>query len=484
MSSTKENILLFPFMGQGHMIPFLTLALNLEQEKGYAITLVNTPNNILKLQSYLPPNSSIRLLEIPFDSENHGLPLNNESMDTLPPDLILKFIESSRSLKPAFEKLISDLVHEQTSSSLTCIISDWMLSWSVEVAHKFGIFHAIFNVIGAYGMAGYHTMWLNLPHLKQNAPEFPLPNFPKGYSFLFDQLPPLIKSATAIWEFVQNTFHEWSETDAMLFNTVEDIDQIGLTYFREQYSWPIFSVGLIISPPGSRTRRAKEAETNSKICKQWLDSKPANSVLYVAFGSQNTPSARQSKQLAEALEASGVNFIWAARPPSGFATESNSNDDVDKTWLPEGFEDRIHRSNKGLLIFQWAPQVDILSHESVGGFLSHCGWNSIIEALSNGIPILSWPMAAEQPFNAKYLEEELGVGIGFANGKQCELQPEEAAEKIKVVMIEALGEKMRSNASKIKVVIEKAWNGCDGHTAPSDAALDDFLSFAMQRKEA
>ena len=475
---------MFPFMAQGHIIPFLALALKLEQEKGYTITFVNTPLNIKKLQSSLPPNSSIRLLEIPYNSTDHGLPPNSESTETLPLSLMLQFIESSTSLKPAFTKLISNLVKEQHGHPPLCIISDMFFGWSAVVAHQFGSSHAIFNAGGGYGMAVFHTTWLNLPHLKENlnSDEFSLPGFPEGYSFNVNRLPEHMRAVTGPWDFVQTMFKDWLESDAMLFNTVEEIDHTGLNYFRKQYSCSVWAVGPILSSVGSKARGGKEAEAMSNLCMKWLDSKPENSVLYVAFGSQNTPSEPQIKQLAMALEASGKNFLWVFRPPSSFVMDSNNKDNEE--WLPKGFEQRIKENNRGLLIQQWAPQMEILSHKSIGAFLSHCGWNSVIEALSHGVPMLSWPMGAEQPFNAKMLEEEIGVSVGVAYGNDCEVRCEDIVRKIELVMDGTeTGNDMKRKACGAREMIKNATIDKKGFRGSSVAAMDEFLLAALQMRK-
>ncbi|XP_022889083.1 UDP-glycosyltransferase 92A1-like [Olea europaea var. sylvestris] len=463
----KENIVVFPFMAQGHIIPFLSLALKLEQEKGYEITFVNTPLNIKKLQDYIPKFSNIRLVEIPFDRTEHGLPPNSESTETLPLPLMLRFIESSPLLKPAFTNLVSRLIEEDNGRLPLCIISDMFFAWSAEVAHEFGIFHAIFNAGAGYGMAVFHTIWLNLPQLKSNSEEFSLPGFPRGYRFKTKNLPVHLRECDGPWEFANGMFKDWLKTHAMLFNTIEDIDNTGLTYFREQFpNCSVYSIGPILSSAGSKARGGEEAVATMKHCMKWLDKKATNSVLYVAFGSQSSPSEAQTKELAKALEASNVDFLWVFRPPSSFVTDSEC---TNKDWLPEGFEERIKNSKRGLLLKKWAPQMEILSHKSVGAFLSHCGWNSCIEALSNGVPMLAWPMGAEQPFNAHMLEEELGVCVGVANGHN-HVEHEEIMEKIELVMEEGReGDLMRRKALKVMEMIKRGSKGA------SMEAMDDFL---------
>lgn len=99
-------------------------------------------------------------------------------------------------------------------------------------------------------------------------------------------------------------------------------------------------------------------------------------------------------------------------------------------WLPIGFEDRIRESKRGLLLHKWAPQIDILSHEAVSAFLSHCGWNSTLEALGYGVPIIGWPLSADQFYNVEFLEEKLGVCVGVARGKSSRVGHEEMIKKL------------------------------------------------------
>lgn len=480
MTCKKENIVLFPFMAQGHIIPFIALTLKLEQNSGHTIVFVNTPLNIKKIQPSIPPNSNIRLLEIPYDSSDHGLPPNSETTENLPLPLMLRLIVSASSLRPAFENLISTLTNEQHGRPPLCIISDMFFGWTAEIAHDFGTFHAIFNAGGSYGMALFHSLWLNQPHKSAKFDQFSLPGFPNSCRFRLKQLPEDIKSATAPVEFIQAMFREWKETDAMLFNTLEELEHIGLMYFRQEFRCPIWPIGPILSPVGSKARAGTEAEMTTNLCLKWLDTKPLNSVLYVAFGSQTTPSESQTKELATALEVSEKSFIWVIRPPSSFIAiscdDKDEKEDEEEEWLPEGFEQRIREKNKGLLVKNWAPQMEILSHKSIGAFLSHCGWNSVLEALCSGVPILSWPMGAEQPYNAKMLEEEKGISIQVASGKECEVRHEDIVQKIEMVMNETKEAKeMRRKACEVKEMMIRS--------SSSVKSIDEFLDTALQMRK-
>ncbi|ESR59237.1 hypothetical protein CICLE_v10017612mg [Citrus x clementina] len=178
MAQSNENIVMFPFMAQGHIIPFLALALHIEQRhKNYNITFVSTPLNIKKLKSSLPPNSSINLHEIPFNSSSHGLPPNSENCDVLPYNLVIHLFRASTSLKPAFKEVISSLTRKNQGQPPLCIIADIFFGWTCGVAKEFNLFHAFFSGASSYGLACYYSFWTNLPHKKVTSDEFVLPDF-------------------------------------------------------------------------------------------------------------------------------------------------------------------------------------------------------------------------------------------------------------------------------------------------------------------
>jgi UDP:flavonoid glycosyltransferase YjiC (YdhE family) len=152
-----------------------------------------------------------------------------------------------------------------------------------------------------------------------------------------------------------------------------------------------------------------EESDKYKDIKQWLDDQPLSSVVYLCFGSMGSFGADQVKEIACALEQSGHRFLWSLRkPPQKGKMEPPSDYTNPRDALPEGFLDRTANSGK---VIGWAPQTDILAHPSVGGFVSHCGWNSILESIWFGVPIAAWPLYAEQQLNAFQIIVELGLGV-------------------------------------------------------------------------
>lgn len=155
------------------------------------------------------------------------------------------------------------------------------------------------------------------------------------------------------------------------------------------------------------------------------------------------PNNDQIRALAAGLEASGQAFVWAIR-----RSEAEPNPKLDEVGLPEGFEHRTHE--RGLIIWGWAPQLLILSHPSVGAFLSHCGWNSTMETVSLGVPMITWPLFSDQPFNSKLLAEFLGIGIQICLGASSVPDEEEVKRAVTMLVAEEEGEKMRLRVKALR----------------------------------
>ncbi|KAL5567194.1 hypothetical protein UlMin_030358 [Ulmus minor] len=406
-------------MAQGHIIPFIALANLLQQRENYTITIVSTPLNIQNIKLSLPPNTPFRFLSIPFSDSNYGLPPGVENNDSIQYNLVPNLLEASISLKPHFRNLIS-------------LRPKW--SSPTNMYHR------------------RHVLWLVVEILRK------------------------ADGSEKFVRFLQEELSQWGKADGILFNTVEELDKTGLDHFRRKIGRKIWAIGPVL-------RSGKEVGIKSEMCLKWLDSKPAKSVLFISFGSQNTIAASQMMEFAIALERSKKNFIWVVRPPVGFDINGEFNAGE---WLPEGFEKKIREmDNRGLLVQKWAPQVEILSHEACSCFLSHCWWNSVLEALIHGIPIMGWPLAAEQFYNSRLLEEELRVCVEIARGKSCEVRHEDMVENIELVMGETeKGREMRRRCCEIKEIIKNAIkDDAKGFKGSSVSAMDEFLNASLSKSE-
>ncbi|TVU46092.1 hypothetical protein EJB05_05610, partial [Eragrostis curvula] len=381
-TSRTPHVVLFPFPGHGHLAGFVAIARLLRQEFPDAtVTLVSTPRNVATLRA-AETTSTIGFHALQFGPADHGLPAGCESISSLPETAFIDFFEAIESLEPAFDNYISGLVRDGAAKDDVCVIADAFCAWTVDAARRHGCAHAVFASSEERWTAFYHRL---IPH---------------GY-----------------------------RTDAVLVNTVDEFEPTGLAMMRRALGKiPVWPIGPLVRVQD--TKMASSSEIHDDGVLGWMDSQPPASVLYISFGSQNTIKQEQMMELAAALESTGRPFVWVIRPPVGFDIAGEFRDE----WLPEGFEERARAGNRGVLVRGWAPQLRILAHGATGAFLSHCGWNSVLESLSRGVPIIGWPLAGEQFYNVMMLAEEWGVCMEVACGKQLESSTVEQRPKLGQVL--------------------------------------------------
>ncbi|KAH1086342.1 hypothetical protein AAZX31_07G104900 [Glycine max] len=201
-------------------------------------------------------------------------------------------------------------------------------------------------------------------------------------------------------------------------------------------------------------------------CLRWLDKQQHNSVLYVSFGSGGTLSQDQINELAWGLELSGQRFLWVLRPPNkfGIIADIGAKNEDPSEFLPNGFLKRTQ--GRGLVVPYWASQVQILAHGAIGGFLCHCGWNSTLESVVYGIPLIAWPLFAEQKMNAVLLTDGLKVALRAKVNEKGIVEREEIGRVIKNLLVGQEGEGIRQRMKKLK-------------GAAADALKDDGSSSTM-----
>ncbi|KAL9276660.1 hypothetical protein ACSQ67_025797 [Phaseolus vulgaris] len=207
---------------------------------------------------------------------------------------------------------------------------------------------------------------------------------------------------------------------------------------------PVFCMGPVISSSPCR------GDDNG--CLSWLDSQPSQSVVFLSFGSMGRFSRTQIREIAKGLEKSEQRFLWVVRSEfeKGDSGEPPSLDEL----LPEGFLERT--KEKGMVVRDWAPQAAILSHESVGGFVTHCGWNSVLEAVWEGVPMVAWPLYAEQKLNKVVLEEEMKVGLSVKGNKEGLVSSTELGDRVKELMDSDKGKEIRQRIFKMKMSAKEA----------------------------
>ncbi|KAJ7557122.1 hypothetical protein O6H91_05G111900 [Diphasiastrum complanatum] len=449
------HVVFLPFPSQGHIIPAIQFAETLAS-KGFTVTFVCAEHRIAKIRKSHGSglNQSIRLIGLPEE-------LQAEELDCIDRGTLsfMTEIKIAENMPPAFDQTVNGLIEDSKKESSVpaplCIISDFFVSWSQDTANKFKIPRYVFYPSPSLCLAPM----LYLPCLIEQGV---VPLAPDTRNIVIPGLPPpwdvsdmpksWHQSAPKEWrEFAFRNLLRLHESSGILVNTFYEIEGEAIGAVRDEAinpnKVPIYPIGPILPSNFFKVEPfAQEAfSQQDNECLNWLDEQASSSVLYISFGSVAIPSIRQIQEIAKALDACQQAFLWILKlPPS--ATQA--------TVLPEGFLSRTH--SRGLISSTWAPQLLILSHPSTGGFLSHCGWNSTLESICTGVPMIPLPQFAEQPMNSKMVTERLKMGVKLRTGADGVAESGDIEKAVKILMQEEEGLAARKRAIALKEAAARA----------------------------
>ncbi|KAH7365363.1 hypothetical protein KP509_18G023100 [Ceratopteris richardii] len=368
-----------PYPAQGHINPCMQLAKQLAS-RGFTITFVNTDHNHARILASHSQHSSIwkdEGLDIRFASIPDELPDHHDRMADL-----ASLSQAVDDQMPAhFEALVAELCSSDDSRP-TCIVSDLFMNFTQDVANKFGVPRVAVWCQSAASFAIHVHM--------------PLISF-QGYL-------PVTDVSNYMYNFKLRPFQRLQEAKCVLINTFDDLERDVLKALNDG-KCNVLAAGPFLPPASLSKMDSKDNRTGTGIwpedqeCITWLENQKESSVLFISFGSIARLSDIQFKELVLGLEASQKLLLWAIRP---------SLKELIHSLLPKSFLEGEH-----VYLTSWVPQTLILSHRSVGGFLTHGGWNSTLESLSFGVPTIVWPCFSDQMLNRKWIVEEWKTGKGF-----------------------------------------------------------------------
>lgn len=427
----------------GHMTPTLQLAKALHA-KGFSIAIAHSKVN--------PP-----------DPSNHPsfmfLPLSDNLSAIDDSGSFSNFIHTlNKNCKPSFQEHLTRLISEQNEEKRSIVvIYDFIMSFAGSVAVDLNLAAIVFRTCSA----AYFPAFLARLQLRQEgrfleqdyAIQDMVPNFhPLRYKDL-----PFSKSSIEDWQQLVAIFSKQIRPSAVIWNTIKSLEDVSLTRIQEHYQVPVFAVGPLHKiTPTPPTNFLQEDIT----CISWLDKQPPKSVIYISFGSLVTLDKKMLTEIAWSLAKSNQRFLWAVRPGSV----------CDSEWMEFLPEDFIEETKERGLIVKWVPQRELLSHFAVGGFWSHCGWNSILESISEGVPLICQPANVDQMVNARYVSFVWKIGIELERFERGEME-----SLIRRVMVDEEGEEMRVRAIGMKEMVKEAvQNG--GMSHDSLEGLVGFIS--------
>ncbi|XP_047314085.1 UDP-glycosyltransferase 73C4-like [Impatiens glandulifera] len=417
---TPLHIVFVPMLAPGHFIPMIDLA-KLIATRGVKATVFITPVISARYGQSLRPESDsipIRFIEIPFLSGEVGLPEGCETVDTLSFTLWSNFQSALSKWQTSVEHFIKEI-----EPFPTCMISDRYIPQIAVNAERLGLRRFIFDGMGCLSiLIAYEIQTSKIHKTVEESEPFMLPGLP-DIGLTRKQLPIHVRSnSPSMTEYREQMRAADSRACGILINSFDELEPDYITELRKLHqnrAWCVGPMSLHNKEKSEVARRGNKSSIDENECLKWLDNQESGSVIYSCLGSMSNIAPQQIAELGLALEASNRPFIWVLRK-----TETKA--DIEK-WLSENkFVERT--LGRGLVIWGWAPQVLILSHKAVGAFLMHCGWNSVMEGICSGIPMITWPNGGEQFFNEKLVSQILGIGVSVGPKSLLSVFPSEQTE--------------------------------------------------------
>ncbi|KAL3523632.1 hypothetical protein ACH5RR_016466 [Cinchona calisaya] len=412
------RILMLPWLAHGHISPFLELAKALTKRNFY-IYLCSTPVNLKSIKQNLSEKDSIsiKLVELQLPTLPK-LPPHYHTTNGLPPHLMPTLKEAVDLAKPSFHNILKNLKPD-------LVLYDYLQPWVPALASAQNIPAVLFLSTGAAS-----TSYI-IHRVTNPGYEYP---FPAMYyrEYEISKVTRMVDATASGIKDSDRVLDSMAQSSGMiLIKTCNEIEGKYIDYFSFLLHKKIVPVGPLIQAPAIEDEPTKIFE--------WLNKKDRGSTVFASFGSEYFLSRDDIEQIALGLELSKVNFIWVIRFAMGEEIKI-------KEILPQGFLERV--GDRAMVLEGWAPQGRILRHSSIGGFVSHCGWSSVLEGIRFGVPIVAVPMHLDQPLNAR-LVEEIGAGEEVVKNKQGKLEKEEVARVIrKVVHKKSTGETFRRKAKE------------------------------------
>ncbi|XP_031255612.1 UDP-glycosyltransferase 86A1 [Pistacia vera] len=451
MENNKQNqnphILIIAYPLQGHVIPVVNLALKLASN-GFTITFVNTHSihhqqtraQHNKTEDDLFAEARKSGLDIRYRTVSDGLPLGF--------DRSLNHDQFMESLLHVFSAHVDELVGNivEMNPEVSCLITDTFFVWSSMIAKKYNLVNISFWTETALVFTLYYHMDLLRSHGHFDSVENredTIDYIPGVAAIEPKDLMSYLQAAdtrTVVHQIISKSFENVRKTDFIICNTVQELESETISALQKKH--PTFAIGPIF-PTGFTKSVVTTSLWSEYECTQWLNTKPHSSVLYLSFGSYAHVSKEEIEEIALGLLLSEVNFIWVLRPDIVSSDETQ--------FLPVDFEENI--KGKGLIV-PWCCQIEVISHPAVGGFLTHCGWNSILESIWCNVPLLCFPLLTDQFTNRKLVVDDWKVGLNLCDNKR--ISRDEVSEKIHRLMSGKWNDELRKNVIGVRDTIEKA----------------------------
>ncbi|XP_074284496.1 mogroside I-E synthase-like [Silene latifolia] len=424
------HVIVIPYPIQGHINPMLQFSKQLAS-RGLKVTLATTPAFSSKFVHSEQSNS------ISIETISDGSTLT-ETANTKNVDAYIKRFDliAPRSLTQLIETKI------QLGHNIKCIIYDSSIPWALDVARQFGVFGASFFTQSCLVSLIFYQVYEGVLRVPIEGPWRGV--FTNDTPLLIEarEMPSFVYEVglyPALEKLVINQFTNYGQADWRFFNTFDHLECEVINWMQSICT--VKTIGPCIPSkyldnriPDDNDYGLSLFQPETDACIQWLDARQSGSVVYISMGSMASLGDKQMEEIARALLKSNKFFLWVVR-----ASEENK--------IPPNFKEET--SEKGLIV-NWCPQLEVLSHPALGCFVTHCGWNSILEAISLGVPMVAFPQWTDQPTNAKCVTDLWKIGVKVRKNEGGLVTREEIELCILEVMEGDKSNEIKSNAKKWK----------------------------------
>ncbi|KAL5552956.1 hypothetical protein UlMin_040357 [Ulmus minor] len=446
--NSQGHVVVVPYPSQGHINPLLQFAKRLAS-KGVKATIATTHYTVKYISA---ANVAVEPISDGFDDGGFAQAKKE--------DIFLDSFKSNGS------RTLSQLIlkFQTTDFPFNCVVYDSFLPWALDVAKQHGIYGASFFTNSATVSSIFCRIHYGLLSLPLEAEKMPL-SIPGVPPLNFRDLPSFLRlpeSYPAYLAMKLSQFSNLEKVDWVFGNTFEELESEAAKGTSE--FWPATLIGPMVPSAyldgrieNDKTYGASLWKPLSEECEKWLETKPFQSVVYVSFGSMVSLTHKQMEEIAWGLKESGNYFLWVVK-------------ENDREKLPNGFLDTS--KEKGLIV-TWCNQLEMLAHGAIGCFVTHCGWNSTLEGLSLGVPMVGMPQWADQLPDAKFIGEIWEVGVRAKEDEKGVVSREELVACLKVVMEGKRSKEIRKNSSEWKLKAKQAI----GEGGSSDRCINEFVEF-------
>nr|URA11571.1 UDP-glucose iridoid glucosyltransferase [Bacopa monnieri] len=448
----KRRMVLVPFPIQGHLPVMLQLG-SVLQSKGFSIVIVHTDFNSPNPSNH--PND-FTFLKLPGDAPG----------DAASNMLSLMHYVDTNSEGPFRDHMVKMVEEEGVEGEIVCVVYDSLMKKVVQnVASDLKIpTLALRTASAAYNYSQIVTFRLMdenvIPVSESRLHEVIAEEDPLRYKDL-----PLPANIPALPEIILDPLRNYvdvSSSSALIWNTLDILDHKSLEQLQTLWKVPFFAIGPL-HKMASEISPTSVKEEDTADCLSWLDKQAPNSVLYISLGSLAMLETKDLIEMAWGLAKSERPFLWVVRQSLPIGSDA----------LPEDFFETVGK--RGLVV-KWAPQKKVLAHRSVGGFLTHCGWNSILESLSEGVPMICRPCFSDQFPNSRYVTYVWKVGFELEHGVEGGIE-----RAVRRILDSEEGKEMRQRALHMKQELENSMK-CGGSSYESFNKMVEFINSLARKK--